>query len=853
MPEASPVPLRHLNFSNRANRQDYTARPAGGGSDFSVFPQQRAAHAKKLQQELQVVEVEAERLRLSAELAPYVEDVGINIVVRSEPGYELRTDVLDAPRFGVTLKNVRTLQVQQPDGKMLEITEATVFVKHGKLSYLTQRVADYADTTKKSETGKELNREFVANTAAIGLAAIEAFWTSLHPLPDLDVLTWWEVWVRTGGSEAKREVIHAAVHNEAQIQGFVLRGERLKLPEHTVYLLRATRRKLAAAVGLLNFVSELRHPAITAAFFVEQRPSEQRKWVEDLLNRTTPPPENAPAICILDTGVNRGHPLIEGLLAEQDLETLRADWGKDDHEGHGTGMAGLAVYGDLTPLLGNDGKVQLTHRLESVKVLPRTGHNEPEHYGALTQEAMARAELNAPERQRVFALAITATDAKDYHENGKPSAWSAALDGYAAGYLEEDETRRLICVSAGNVRLSKGSDYPSLNDLSSIEDPAQSWNAVTVGAFTEKDVVTDADGNLLEGNNPTAKKGGLCPASTTSTLWIAEGSRHWPIKPEIVMEGGNCATDHTDFPTWFDSLSLLTTNAEMQRGLLTTFQATSAATALAARLAAIVQSQYPQYWPETIRALMIHASDWTDEMKRGRKLSNKSHVAEILHRFGYGVPSLEKCLNCARSRATLICQDNLQPFEKEKGESLKTKDMMLYKLPWPKALLTEHPDTLMRMRVTLSYFIEPNPGSRAVNNKYRYASCNLRFKVQTPTESLKTFIARVSDTVSDEDRETYAKPDDTTEGWLIGEELSCRGSLHCDTWQGTAAQLAQMEHLLVYPANGWWRLRPYLEQFNRRIRYSLVVSIESCGLDIDLYTPIATTIAQIVPAGEIEI
>jgi hypothetical protein len=84
MPEANPVPLRHLDFSNRANRQDYTARPTGGGPDFSVYPQQRAAHARKLQQELQVVEVEAERLRLSAELAPYVEDVGINIVVRSE-------------------------------------------------------------------------------------------------------------------------------------------------------------------------------------------------------------------------------------------------------------------------------------------------------------------------------------------------------------------------------------------------------------------------------------------------------------------------------------------------------------------------------------------------------------------------------------------------------------------------------------------------------------------------------------------------------------------------------------------------------------------------------------------------
>ena len=222
--------------------------------------------------------------------------------------------------------------------------------------------------------------------------------------------------MRTGGSEAKREIVHAAGRAECEAQGFARRDERLRLPEHTVYLLRATRKKLAAAIGLLNFISELRKPAVTAAFFVEERPAEQRQWVEELLKRTTPPPETAPAICILDTGVNRGHPLIEKLLAEQDLDTLRADWGKDDHEGHGTGMAGLAAYGDLTPLFDSQGQVALTHRLESVKVLPRTGQNEPEHYGALTQAAMAKAELNAelhaPARRRIFALAITATDAK---------------------------------------------------------------------------------------------------------------------------------------------------------------------------------------------------------------------------------------------------------------------------------------------------------------------------------------------------------------------------------------------------------------------------------------------------------
>ena len=57
----------------------------------------------------------------------------------------------------------------------------------------------------------------------------------------------------------------------------------------------------------------------------------------------------------------------------------------------------------------------------------------------------------------------------------------------------------------------------------------------------------------------------------------------------------------------------------------------------------------------------------------------------------------------------------LQPFEKRADGTLATRDMMLYRLPWPKALLQAHGEADLRLRVTLSYFIEPNPGSRAVN------------------------------------------------------------------------------------------------------------------------------------------
>jgi hypothetical protein len=80
----------------------------------------------------------------------------------------------------------------------------------------------------------------------------------------------------------------------------------------------------------------------------------------------------------LDTGVNRGHPLLEYSLAVADLHTVDHNWSTHDESGHGTELAGIALFGDLTETLNADGPVHLTSRLESVKVLRAAGDNEGE-------------------------------------------------------------------------------------------------------------------------------------------------------------------------------------------------------------------------------------------------------------------------------------------------------------------------------------------------------------------------------------------------------------------------------------------------------------------------------------------
>src|SRR6185369_5141942 len=156
----------------------------------------------------------------------------------------------------------------------------------------------------------------------------------------------------------------------------------------------------------------------TAAVFADMGPNEQGGWTKELLGRTASPPKDAPAVCVLDTGVTRGHPLLEASLAPPDCHTCEPAWGTHDHHGHGTEMAGLALYGDLTPVLAASGPVRLRHGLESVKILPPRGQNPPELYGAVTAEATSRVEIQAPDRQRCFSMAVTATDERD---RGQPT------------------------------------------------------------------------------------------------------------------------------------------------------------------------------------------------------------------------------------------------------------------------------------------------------------------------------------------------------------------------------------------------------------------------------------------------
>ncbi len=815
--------FRHIYLAGPTYSQGFT-NPRRGGPEVRTPARYRGHHSAYLRERLQQAWREAE-----AQLAVlHVERKGVNIEFESEPGFDLAIQSLERISSGIRLLNVR----KQGTGSS-ERTFATVYVPNDRRGYFLKKIQDYSQKNVKS-SNKPLNAKLIESISDIRRAVLKSFWrTGEYRFIPRDNPEWVEVWLSSDRDEsiAQFETLLRNLNLETGV-GILL------FPERSVKLVRANRNQLERLVETSDDIAELRAAKEVATYFVELTNTEQVELVQGLLNRTEFNDDEEVAVCILDSGVNNGHALINPILDAPDLHAVDPSWGNNDHNGHGTLMAGMVAYGDLLAIFNSAGPIRVNHRLESAKILPPPPETNPKKlWGYMTAQGIHRAEIQAPHRKRITCMAVTSTEDRD---RGRPSSWSAAVDELTSGY--SDDARRLFIVSAGNVdNPISWLNYPADNLTNQIHDPGQAWNALTVGAFTEKTRITDT---TLHDYIPVAPPGGLSPYSTTSTTWAL---RKWPIKPEVVFEGGNVARGPNSSLLNPDDLQLLSTYRDPQVAQFAPFSATSASSAQAALMAAQIQVQYPDAWPETIRALIVHTAEWTDTMKSQflrASVPSRQAYARLLRICGYGVPDLDRALYCAANSLTLISQAVLQPYDKNEGRYV-TRDMHLYNLPWPSEVLEELGSIQVKMRITLSYFIEPGPGEVGWDSRYRYPSHALRFVVNGPGETEHEFIRRVNIQARDED-----EPHPGTEGpgdkWLIGDARNV-GSIHSDIWQGTAADLATSNLIAIYPAVGWWRERHHLERWNKSCRYSLIISINTPDQTVDIYTPVAAQVRVTTP------
>jgi hypothetical protein len=822
---------KHIFLSGNVRSEKYKT-PLKTGAPPVIPPRDRIVHSQKLLQQFDTIWHEKERMQQQREAEQISTREGTYLSFTSAIAHDLITKSLEDLGKGIRLLNITELSAGESEKKI----RAIVYVPNGKEWHFITKIQKYQ--LEETPTGEPKNAPLVNSIEDVSIAFLEGLWTDNPQLIPSENAKWCEVWLNVNTKENKEQEQIAQFIATLESIGIEVKRNSIIFPERAVLLIYANRNQLIELMLQSDLLAEFRAGQEPAGFWVNESRIEQQDWVDDLLKRIEIIESNI-KVCLLDSGVNSGHQLLQPIIDDANTLTVDSAWGTNDHEirtGHGTLMAGIAGYGKMEEALIGTNRVQLTHELCSVKILPPPFQDETrkELWGAITAQGIARAEIQNPGMVLIYCLSLTAIDDV---KMGRPSSWSGAIDKISFG---EGEAQRLILISAGNIKnyypdLNHLRDYPNINYTSSVQNPAQSWNALTIGAFTDKVHVEDdsyADYKALAG------QGELSPHSTASLSWETK----WPIKPDVVFEGGNLLKAPDENITSHEDLELLSTSKSFHIKPFDTISATSAAVAQASWFAAKIAYEYPNAWPETIRGLMVHSANWNDAMKNQIVVrpGNRSDFKNLIKVFGYGVPDLHRALYSQESAFTFIAQEYIQPFGFNDKKNPETNEIHFFNLPWPSELLLSLGDVPVRLRITLSYFVEPGAGEIGWKDKYRYQSHGLRFDINNINDSEEVFRKKINASAREKDDQLDGNTGN--ERWIIGVRSRSNGSIHSDYMELTAAELANCNLIAVYPVIGWWRERKHLGKVETSTRYSLIVSLDTPLQDIQLYSTVINMI-----------
>lgn len=828
----------HINIAPLLTPHSFKAHQPSGGRTFS---RNRAQHGARLSEGLVASFTFAEERRPSADQHPAGIQPGEGAFVTIELDPASRELDIEKPDQGIRQSAAGENQDRRTMVLHLEDQSAR--------DYLTERVGRYREAPLTPGGNPPLANEMEPIRDFLPTRLLDLWREDPAALPeDETVESWWALWC---WEDFVDDVTDVAVALGMQVAP---QDRWSTFPDVRIVPVYATQEQVQAMLDIGRpGLAEIGFAADDPAILVDLSGEEQDGLVEDLAGRIQWPGADVPAVCLLDTGVNRSHPLIEPALAPEDLQALVEDWQGDDHyegQGHGTPMAGLALHGDLIGPLADQPMPALRHRLESVKFLPPVPRTDDDlaNYGTITQAAVALAEESQPDRHRIICSATT-----NYLRRGdRPTRWSAAIDEIASGVDAaegEEPPRRLFVQSIGNI--GHDHNWSKIEDATHHpgEDPAQAWNALTVGGVTLKNEIGSRDQGTWF---PGAEVGELSPYSRTSSDWPNSTT---PVKPELVFEAGNRAVTalKDEVSDAMPSLSLVSTGKGGRGDALVPFHATSAATALAARMAAQILAEHPNYWPETVRALMVHSARWTNPMKVEVANANGMTGRSALRRkFGYGQPDLPRALASASNDLALVSQAYIQPYDRP-GISRRDPNQRVggitygnahyYDLPWPTQVLEQLENCPVKLKVTLSYFVEPYPLKGSMLDPARYRSFGLRFDLKRRLDTDREFQSRFNSEMGDRASGGEGDPN-----WDFGPRSVSAGSLHCDTWSGTAVELASRNKLAIYPVMGWWRDRPSQERFLDTARYALIVTLESPETGVDLQAHVSAKAEAMITA-----
>lgn len=546
--------------------------------------------------------------------------------------------------------------------------------------------------------------------------------------------------------------------------------------------------------------------------------------------------DDAPLAAVLDSGVFTGNPLLENVVvAEEEFDTTEGT--TTDMNGHGTGVAGIVVYGDFDQCLQThtfrplvricNGKIM--HDIDGNPCFPED--KRPEQ---IVSEAIRY--FHKEYGCRIFNL--SAGDAEHLYCGGRQFAWAEMLDHLAR------ELDVIVVISAGNVSEPVLNDFTSRDELMEhcrdqlfmsghrLIDPATAALGITVGSITRFD-------------EPALNPRGIASISAGKKDYLSVFTRigkgvNRAVKPDVVDYGGNFAVNQAvrGRNRWHKKdMALLeptlnNTNEKIFKGYCGTSFSAPHATHLVARIERALEKQLGMKpSANLIRAIFVNSARYNDSMTEwGEKSTDALYSGNTnpkqerkMRLYGFGRAN-ENILYSDYNRVTLFTEDRLS-----------LRSFHLYKIPVPKEFLQVKAEK--SIAISLAY----NPITRM--SRKEYLTNNLWFEVfrKIDEDTLLQYKAK-KDSGKDEEDDLESLPNANKADFSPGYTEINKGTLQQRIWHKSARGGSDLlwddnEPYIYILVTGKEKFK-YVEQEVPQ-EYALVITFSYDGQeDIELYSKV---------------
>jgi hypothetical protein len=550
-----------------------------------------------------------------------------------------------------------------------------------------------------------------------------------------------------------------------------------------------------------------------------------------------PPEVNAPKVCIIDSGIQEQHPLLRAAIAINDSKSwvpnetnLVADYVANG--GHGTRVAGAVLYPDTVP---QSGQQQAVCWLQNARVLDKNRHLPTSLYPPILIADIVSF-YQTKTKTRIFNHSIAAATPSS---NQYMSAWAAEIDNLT---WQHDI---LFVVVAGNLpmvqrvsnsRLSitdylmNGKTHPHylLNNSCRVPNPAQSFQALTVGSISSKTFKDLSRTSIAPKDYPSSF------SCTGLGIWDS-------IKPEVVEYGGDYVTDSGTPPS-------LSTPPEVCPELVrSTFPnsgpivardcvGTSYAAPKVTHIAAWLAAELPNESCLLYRALIVQSArlpEWVE--------AEIFDPCSAIRMLGYGIPNLDRALGGSDQRITLIARGDRR---------ISARQAHIYQVSLPDKLRSPGEDIDIRVEITLSYKAQPRRTRRA---RRKYLSTWLDWECSKKGEASERFLERVL--------QEYDAPENSEQGesifnWFLAKQKNwgkargvsrSAGTIQKD-WAIVKSYDLRESFCIAVVGHEGWNNDP-----NADAPYALVVSFETVDTNVQIYSEIANIPVPIQVETEVSI